>query len=85
MEGQLGDVEIQVLRVANTVEEEAQVAAALDGEAALVRPRAEEPNEVEVKELDGYRLLLGKKLRPAPALRDRRALALVATRRAQPS
>ena len=52
MEGQLGDVEIQVLRVANTVEEEAQVAAALDGEAALVRPRAEEADEVEVKELD---------------------------------
>ena len=45
------DVEVDVLRISDALEEEAQVAATLDGEAILVRPQAEEADEVEVEQL----------------------------------
>src|SRR5207302_9375692 len=51
VDGHSLDVEVDVLRISDALEEEAQVAATLDGEAILVRPRAEEADEVQVKEL----------------------------------
>src|SRR5215813_14377119 len=48
----LGHVEIDVLRVPDALEKEAQIAAALDREPVFVRRRAEEPDEVKVEQLD---------------------------------
>ena len=47
-----GHVEVDGVRVADAFEEEAQVAAALDGDAALVRTCAEKPHELQVEQFD---------------------------------
>ena len=54
--------EIDALRVAYALEEEAQVAAALDGEAVLIRSGAEEPDELEASPRRATRM---KKPEPA--------------------
>src|SRR5260370_42235854 len=49
---QAGDVEVEVFGVADTLKEETEIAAAFDGEAVLVRPRADQPDELKMEELD---------------------------------
>jgi hypothetical protein len=59
VDGQPDDVEIEVVGVAYALEEESQIAPALDGEAVPFPPRAEQADELQMEDLDS--LAVGKR------------------------